>query len=196
MCSCSRCRCRNQCCFILSDNSASAPSFHWTKRFSSCRKCTKGMVRAGHLKACGCHRMHHQWINQWHRSRRALFYSHCGSALHFSLSVVCQVQLNPLHTQFICPGSPEELSPIENKRSPDTCKGYVLCIPALACPPLCVLSSVPYLGAWKWKTKSLELKQWMWWIDSALLSCRWYLACCAAGPPPPWCNFCDTSLSM
>lgn len=45
--------------------------------------------------------------------------------------------LIPVHILPVCPCTPEELKPVENKGSPDTREACVLCVAALACPPHC-----------------------------------------------------------
>lgn len=69
------------------------------------------------------------------QSRRVVFYLHCSYiTFPWLFSVRCNLIL--LDILFICLCSPAELSPIGNKRSPDTREAYVLCIAPLACPPL------------------------------------------------------------
>lgn len=64
--------------------------------------------------------------------------SHCGSVpLSWMLSL--RSNLIPVHILPVCPRTPEELKPVENKGSPDTREACVLCVAALACPPQCVL---------------------------------------------------------
>lgn len=46
--------------------------------------------------------------------------------------------LIPVHILPVCPCTPEEVKPIENKGSPDTREVCLLCGAALACPSQCV----------------------------------------------------------
>lgn len=114
--------------------------------------------------------MHHHHISQWHWAGKLCF-TYTTATLLFLDYVRCNLIL--LHILFICLCSPEELSPIENKRSPDTREACVLCIPALACPALCVfLSPSTLFGALETKKKktSPEDKLWTLWVCLALLS--------------------------
>lgn len=167
------------------------------------------MFRVGNLKAfMNWHRMHHHHISQWHWAGKLCF-TYTTATLLFLDYVRCNLIL--LHILFICLCSPEELSPIENKRSPDTREACVLCIPALACPALCVfLSPSTLFGALETKKKKQKnipggqtvdvmslLSSPVYRLPLPWFPCRvvWYLACCATGSPLLWCHFCSTSLS-
>lgn len=105
-------------------------------------------------------------------SRKVVFYLH-HSYITFPWLSSVRCNLILLHILSICLCSPEELSPIENKRSPDTREACVLCIPALACPPLCVFFYPPALSLGPWrlnKKTSPEDKLWTLWVCLALLS--------------------------